>query len=267
MSIRMPESAQPTGYFAALERTRPADASPFDRIRRVRLDGSEYWSARDLMPLMGYSAWRNFGVPLQRAMMTAQNQGHDVQRHFARSRKVAASGPDAEDCELSRFAAYLVAMNGDPNKPEVAAAQAYFAIRTREAETVTPALSGPELLAHAVIEAQKMLAAKDERIAELEPKAEFYDALMEADGTYSMLAASKILGWGRNVMMRELRRAGVLQGNNLPYQRYAHHFKVVPGTYTHPRTGEQIPTATTYVRPSGLEFLRRKLDRSPVVVS
>lgn len=118
--------------------------SPFDAIRRTRPDGSEYWSARDLMPLMGYSAWRNFGVPLQRAMMTAQNQGHDVQRHFARSRKVAASGPDAEDCELSRFAAYLVAMNGDPRKPEVAAAQAYFAIRTRQAEAVEQAVMSVE---------------------------------------------------------------------------------------------------------------------------
>lgn len=105
------------------------------------------------------------------------------------------------------------------------------------------------------------------RNRELEPKADFYDDLMDADGTYSFLAASKILGWGRNVMMRELRRSGVLQGNNLPYQRYEHHFKVTPVTYTNQKTGELVPTATTTVRPSGLEFLRKKLDRSPVVTS
>lgn len=29
----------------------PVNDSPFDSIRRVREDGSEYWSARDLMPL------------------------------------------------------------------------------------------------------------------------------------------------------------------------------------------------------------------------
>lgn len=124
-----------------------------------------------------------------------------------------------------------------------------------------------ERLALAVIDAQQMLTEKDVRIAELEPKAEFYDELMDADGCYSMQAAANVLGWGRNVMMRELRRAGVLQGNNLPYRRYSHHFKVIPGTRTHPQSGETIPTAKTYVLPSGLAFLRKRLDRSPVVTA
>jgi len=68
-----------------------------------------------------------------------------------------------------------------------------------------------------------------------------------------------MIRWGRNVMMRELRRAGVLQGNNLPYRRYAHHFKVIPGTREHPKTHELIPTATTHVLPSGVEFIRKRL--------
>ncbi|SRX93607.1 prophage antirepressor [Alicyclobacillus acidocaldarius subsp. acidocaldarius Tc-4-1] [Mycobacterium shimoidei] len=122
------------------------------------------------------------------------------------------------------------------------------------------ALPDRKTLAQWVVEAETRAEVAEAKVAELEPKAQFYDELMESDGTYSMLAASKILGWGRNVMMRELRRMGVLQGNRLPYQRYAHHFKVVPGTYVHPKTGEQIPTATTFVRPSGLEFLRKKLS-------
>lgn len=108
--------------------------SPFDNIRRMRSDGSEYWSARDLMPLMGYGTWERFRNPLDRAMTSARNQLDDVSQDFRRSAKNSATKPMV-DFELSRFAAYLVAMNGDPNKPEVAAAQAYFAIRTRESET------------------------------------------------------------------------------------------------------------------------------------
>lgn len=118
---------------AGLPATSPA-SSPFDKIRQVRADGAEYWSARALMPIMGYGAWREFKVPIDRAMKAAANQGSDVVRDFGVSPKKSTGGRPAEDFELSRFAAYLVAMNGDPNKPEVAAAQAYFAIRTREAE-------------------------------------------------------------------------------------------------------------------------------------
>lgn len=113
----------------------------------------------------------------------------------------------------------------------------------------------------------RALTISARRIAELEPKAEFYDELMDSDGYYTMQATANILGWGRNVMMRELRRLGVIQGNRLPYRRYSHHFKVIPGTRVHPKTGETIPTATTYVLPSGIPFLRRKLDQSPVVTS
>lgn len=133
------------------------------------------------------------------------------------------------------------------------------AIRKTGSYSIAPTLSGPELLARAVIEAQSMLTAKDETIAELTPKAEFYDELMDADGSYSLGATARMVGWGRNVMMRECRRMGILQGNNLPYRRYDHHFKVIPGTRTHPKTGETIPTATTHVLPSGVEFLRKKL--------
>ncbi|WP_280364182.1 phage antirepressor KilAC domain-containing protein [Nocardia abscessus] len=223
----------------------------------IKLPG-ERWSARALMAPLGYGAdWRNFVAAIDRARMTAQNQGFDTATLFVGVTENTGGRP-REDFHLTRFACYLVAMNGDPRKPEVAAAQAYFAVKTREAE-VAAAPKGEQLLALAVLEAQAMLAAKDERIAELAPKAEMFDELMDANGCYSMNAAAKILGWGRNVMMREMRRMGILQGNNLPYQRYEHHFKLVPGTYFNPRTEQTVPTATAYVRPSGLEFLRKKL--------
>lgn len=117
----------------------PSAASPFDAIKRTRPDGTEYWSARDLMPLLGYPAWREFRAAIERAMAAAEAQGHPVDGNFGvNPKKAGQRGPAREDFDLTRFAAYLVAMNGDPRKPEVAAAQAYFAIRTREAETTQP---------------------------------------------------------------------------------------------------------------------------------
>lgn len=114
----------------------PTAPSPFDAIKQVRADGTEFWSARDLQPLLGYVQWKNFEVPLERARQSAVNQGVDVTSNFSDSRKVSNSGPAQKDIHLSRFAAYLVAMNGNPNKSEVAAAQAYFAVQTRFAEKV-----------------------------------------------------------------------------------------------------------------------------------
>lgn len=247
--------------------------APFDAIRHATPEGREYWSARELQPLLGYTEWRKFGDAITRARASGRNAGHDMTCHIVGAAKMVGIGSGAEraveDHHLSRLACYLIAMNGDPRKPEVAAAQTYFAVRTREAEmsrAAAPAIpqTYAEALRAAADQAERAEVA-EAKVLELEPKASFYDELMEADGTYSFLAVAKILGWGRNVMMRELRRAGVLTGQNLPYQRWAHHFKVVPQTFV--RNGETFATATTYVLPSGLEFLRRKLDRSPVVVS
>lgn len=239
--------------------------SPFDVGRTPCPQGGEdRWSLRWLMGQMGYSAWQNFEPIIERAKTAARNEGFNVRTLFMQTHEKSGGRPQT-DYLATRFAAYLVAMNGQPSKPEVAAAQTYFVVKAREAELAPqqPAImpTHSEALRGWAdeIEARQLVEAK---VAVLEPKAEFYDDLMDADGTYSMLAASKILGWGRNVMMRELRRSGVLQGNNLPYQRYEHHFKVTPVTFTNAKTGELVPTATTTVRPSGLEFLRRKLANS-----
>ncbi|UUX60144.1 BRO family protein [Glutamicibacter halophytocola] len=155
--------------------------SPFDQIKRTNDQGNGYWSARDLMPLMGYSTWQNFSTPLNRAMSSAANQMVDVESNFMASHKVAAAGKMPQsDWHLSRFAAYLVAMNGDPNKPEVAAAQSYFAIQTHVAEThaKTPAvadLSSLEGIA-AILNAG---AAALERARAAEQRAEVSEARVE----------------------------------------------------------------------------------------
>ena len=81
---------------------------------------------------MGYVRWENMSQAVERAQAAARNTG--VTCNFVTTAKITATKPQA-DFHLDRMAAYLIAMNGDPRKPEVAAAQAYFAVQTRRAET------------------------------------------------------------------------------------------------------------------------------------
>ena len=137
--------------------------SPFDSIKRIGEDGAEYWSARDLMPLMGYGAWHNFMIPVKRARKSSENVGmtcnfNDVVKVVEREGR---GGVERKDVHLDRMAAYLVAMNGDPNKPEVAAAQTYFAVQTRVAETQPPALNLPQDYPSALRELASQVEAKE----------------------------------------------------------------------------------------------------------
>jgi len=110
----------------------------FDSIKQINPYGEGYWSARDLAPLLGYNKWERFDVAIQKAMIACQQTGNLVEHHFPTSWKVITAGKGAKhqikDYFLSRFACYLVAQNGDPRKPEIAAAQVYFAVSTRAHE-------------------------------------------------------------------------------------------------------------------------------------
>lgn len=120
---------------------------------------------------------------------------------------------------------------------------------------------------------QIAMNAEQERLAleaknkELEPKAEAYSSFIEADGKYSIGAVGKMLGIGQNKLFRELRNRRVLisKGNmrNTPYQHYMHHFEVKAYTITH-SDGTESVRHTTYVQPSGIDFIRKKLGLEPV---
>lgn len=147
--------------------------SPFEAGRMPCPQGGEdRWSARWLMEQMGYPTWQHFEPVVERAKVSAHNQGFNVRTLFTRVSEKSGGRPRT-DYLLTRFAAYLVAMNGDPRKPEVAAAQEYFVYRTREAEVAQPAppLAGTELLAAAVLESQKIIEQRDARIHQLEAQA------------------------------------------------------------------------------------------------
>ena len=102
--------------------------------------GVEYWLARDIQYLLGYTKWDNFLNVVSKAKTACEASGHQVRDHFADVGKTIQMPKSAEkeipDLMLTRYACYLIAQNGDPKKQEIAFAQTYFAIQTRRAELI-----------------------------------------------------------------------------------------------------------------------------------
>lgn len=109
-----------------------------ENARRVTQSGVEYWLAREIYGLLGYQAWVNFVGVIDKAKASFSNNSVDPSHHIVDTSTMMGVGKGAqrssEDFFLSRAACYLIAMNGDSTKPEIAAAQAYFVIKTREKE-------------------------------------------------------------------------------------------------------------------------------------
>lgn len=109
-----------------------------ERLKRLGPQGEEFWYAREIHSVLGYPVWDKFEPVIDRASESLKANGIDVPLHIAQTSKMMGVGQGAQrrgiDYFLSRAAAYLIAMNGDPSKPEIAAAQAYFTIQTRRQE-------------------------------------------------------------------------------------------------------------------------------------
>lgn len=109
-----------------------------ERLKRLTEEGVEYWLAREIHDTLGYPNWREFEGLLDRAGEALRQNGIDPSHHFVLTHKVMAGGKGSQqqgdDYFLSRSACYLTAMNGQSSKPEIAAAQAYFVVKTREKE-------------------------------------------------------------------------------------------------------------------------------------
>ena len=116
------------------------DENLFENIKHVNEYGQEFWYARELQPLLEYSQWRRFAEAIERAKTACANSGHDVEEHFAdvgKSSEMPKGGVRIiEDFMLSRYACYLIVMNGDPRKEVIALGQTYFAVKTRQQELI-----------------------------------------------------------------------------------------------------------------------------------
>ena len=127
-------------------------------------DGIEYWLARELQILLGYSDWRNFINAVEKAKESCKTTGEAVLDHFVDVTKMVKIGSGAErkqdDIMLTRYACYLIAQNGDPKKEQIAFAQSYFAIQTRKQELLEERIRLNERL-----QAREKLAATETELS------------------------------------------------------------------------------------------------------
>ncbi len=139
-------------------------------------DGIEYWLARELQQLLGYSEWRNFVNAIDKAKESCKSSGEDTSDHFVDVNKMVRIGSGAErkqdDIMLTRYACYLIAQNGDPKKEQIAFAQSYFAIQTRK----------QELLEERILLVERMQAREKLAVAETELSKNIFERGVDQKG-------------------------------------------------------------------------------------
>jgi len=112
----------------------------FEAHAHQTTDGVEFWMARDVQHLLGYTEWRNFNLVINKSKTACEVSEQQINDHFVDVNKMVSIGSGAEkeiaDIMLTRYACYLIAQNGDPKKEKIAFAQRYFAIQTRKAELI-----------------------------------------------------------------------------------------------------------------------------------
>ena len=124
-------------YMADFELSEPTQG--FDAVKKISpKNGVEYWHAREIMSLLGYTEWRNFQEVIKKAKRACLASGQQIENHFVDVNKMVKIGSksmrEVTDYKLDRYACYLIAQNGDSKKTPIAIAQTYFAMQTRKQE-------------------------------------------------------------------------------------------------------------------------------------
>ena len=114
-------------------------AKTFEDIRKLNENRIEFWLARELQEVLQYKEWRNFERVIDTAKIACKISQHEITDHFVEVNKTVpmpsnAKPKNIKDYQLTRYACYLIVMNGDPRKEVIAHGQTYFAVKTRQQE-------------------------------------------------------------------------------------------------------------------------------------
>jgi DNA-damage-inducible protein D len=138
----------------------------FEDHSQITDTGIEFWFARDLQQLLGYSKWDNFKKVIHKSKISCEVTGNETLDHFADVGKMVKIGSGTEreidDIILTRYACYLIAQNGDPRKEQIAFAQNYFAVQTRKLEIIEKRIKDWERL-----QARQKLTLSEKELSEL----------------------------------------------------------------------------------------------------
>jgi len=158
-----------------VEKNEKDNIKTFEDIKHINENGIEFWYARELMPILQYSNWQNFEKIIDKAKAACKNSDISVTDHFTDINKMVQIGSGAYreqiDYQLTRYACYLIAQNGDTRKKVIALAQTYFAIQTRKQE---------------ISEKEYSSLTEDEK--------RFYQRNLTRKGNYSLNQAAKNAG-------------------------------------------------------------------------
>ncbi len=122
-----------------------------------------------------------------------------------------------------------------------------------------------QIMSRALRIAEQTIAGLKDKVLEMKPKADFFDAVADSKTAISMNEVAKVLaikGYGRNNLFELLRKEGILDKYNVPYQRYVDcgWFRVIEQKYT--KDGEQYISTKTLVYQKGVEAIRRMVLRT-----
>ncbi|MBF4464373.1 DNA damage-inducible protein D [Flavobacterium sp. LC2016-12] len=109
--------------------------SVFEKLRKTDKTGNEYWSAKNVAKLLGYTKYSSFIKVVDKAKAACINTDQETALHFKDFRAIKSVENDLQrnggDVKLSRYGCYLIIQNADSTLKPVALGQAYFATQAR----------------------------------------------------------------------------------------------------------------------------------------